>query len=69
MAYVHYAGSGKKKLTYEACCTALGEEKKELVSLHGIRWRERPRPSHRTLRGSAHTGTLEHLQGELSFLC
>ena len=40
MAYVHYAGSGKKKLTYEPCCTALGEEKKELVSLHGIRWRE-----------------------------
>ena len=40
MAYVHYAGSGKKKLSYNAACTALGEDQHELVSLHGIRWRE-----------------------------
>ena len=40
MAYVHYAGSGKKKLRYNASCSALGEEQHELVSQHGIRWRE-----------------------------
>jgi hypothetical protein len=40
MAYVHYAGSGKKKLAYLAACSALGEEEHELVSQHGIRWRE-----------------------------
>jgi len=40
MAYVHYAGSGKKKLSYQASCSALGEDQHELVSQHGIRWRE-----------------------------
>jgi hypothetical protein len=39
-AYNHYAGSGKKKLTYGTACSALGEDPHELVSLHGIRWRE-----------------------------
>ena len=39
-AYVHYAQSGKKRLTFEACCDALGEEGMALISLHGIRWRE-----------------------------
>lgn len=40
MGYNHYAGSGKKKLSYSAACSALGEDEHELVSLHGIRWRE-----------------------------
>jgi len=38
--YVHYAGSGKKRLTFETCCAYLGEEGRKLLSLHGIRWRE-----------------------------
>ena len=38
--YNHYAKSGKKRLTYAACCKALGEEEWEVASLHGIRWRE-----------------------------
>lgn len=40
LAYVHYAGSGKKKLSYGVACHKLGEDEHELVSLHGIRWRE-----------------------------
>ena len=39
-AYVHYAQSGKKRLTFEACCDALGEDSAALISMHGIRWRE-----------------------------
>eukprot|EP00966_Prymnesium_polylepis_P202842 4699531-Prymnesium_polylepis.1 len=39
-AYNHYAKSGKKRLTFKACCELLGEEESELLSMHGIRWRE-----------------------------
>ena len=38
--YNHYAKSGKKRLTFKASCTHLGEVESELLSLHGIRWRE-----------------------------
>ena len=44
-AYVHYGGSAKKRLTFKACCRALGEADGELVTMHGIRWRE---SSHRS---------------------
>ena len=39
-AYNHYAKSGKKRLTFKACCELLGEDESELLSMHGIRWRE-----------------------------
>ena len=39
-AYNHYAKSGKKRLTFKACCSLLDEDDAELISLHGIRWRE-----------------------------
>ena len=45
-AYNHYAGSGKKKLSYSTVCSAFGEDEHELISTHGIRWRES------TFRGS-----------------
>ena len=61
MAYVHYAGSSKKKLTYSASCTALGEEMHELVSLHGIRWRESSHRAAKKLLESWHARTTDLL--------
>jgi hypothetical protein len=62
MAYVHYAGSGKKKLTYSASCTALGEDQHELVSLHGIRWRESSHRGAKNLLLSWHARTTDLLE-------
>lgn len=44
-AYVHYSNSAKKRLSFLAVSSKLGEEESELVGLHGIRWRE---ASHRS---------------------
>ena len=54
MAYVHYAGSGKKRLQYSSVCSALGEDEQELVSLHGIRWRESTHRAAKNLLRSWH---------------
>jgi hypothetical protein len=62
MAYVHYAGSGKKKLTYGASCKALGEDQHELVSLHGIRWRESSHRGAKNLLLSWHGRTTDLLE-------
>ena len=62
MAYVHYAGSGKKKLTYSAMCARLGEEQHDLISLHGIRWRESSYRSARNLLLSWHARTTDLLE-------
>jgi hypothetical protein len=62
MAYVHYAGSGKKKLTYGVCCKVLGEEQHELVSLHGIRWRESSHRAAKNLLLSWHARTTDLLE-------
>jgi hypothetical protein len=62
MGYVHYAGSGKKKLTYGVSCTALGEEQYELVSLHGIRWRESSHRAAKNLLLSWHARTTDLLE-------
>lgn len=48
-AYNHYAGSGKKKLQYLAVCSALNEDNNELISRHGIRWRESTHRASRNL--------------------
>ena len=39
-AYNHWEGSGKKKLSYKCWCVEYKEKMRELVSMHGIRWRE-----------------------------
>ena len=39
-AYNWWAGSGKKRLSFGACCSVLGEEALDLIAMHGIRWRE-----------------------------
>eukprot|EP00966_Prymnesium_polylepis_P174649 4041986-Prymnesium_polylepis.1 len=62
MAYVHYAGSPKKKLTYSSICSALGEEEHELSSLHGIRWRESSHRSSKNLMLSWHARTTDLLE-------
>lgn len=61
-AYVHYAGSGKKKLTYRGCCTALGEVEHEVVSGHGIRWREASHRASKNLLLSWHARTTDLLE-------
>ena len=40
MAYTHYGQSAKKRLSFGAVCTTLGEENAEALGLHGIRWQE-----------------------------
>ena len=62
MAYVHYAGSGKKKLSYHSACTALGEDENELISLHGIRWRESSHRAAKNLLTSWKARTLDLLE-------
>ena len=59
MAYVHYAGSGKKKLMYSACCSALGEEEHELITMHGIRWREASHRASKNLLRSWQARTMD----------
>ena len=62
MAYVHYAGSGKKKLSYLAACRALGEDELELSSNHGIRWREASHRASKNLLLTWHARTTDLLE-------
>ena len=62
MVYVHYAGSGKKKLTYSTACLALGDDEHELISNHGIRWREASHRASKNLLLSWHARTTDLLE-------
>ena len=61
-AYVHYAGSAKKKLSYRAACGALGEDEAELSSNHGIRWREASHRASKNLLLTWHARTTDLLE-------
>ena len=62
LAYVHWAGSAKKKLSHNSVCEALDEKDHELTSAHGIRWREATHRSSLNMLKSWHTRTTDLLE-------